>query len=44
VGGGRLCPAQAVPAAGGGGTPRLREAERRQVELRAVSLDDLLPG
>jgi transposase len=38
-------PEQAVPAAAaGGGVPRLRVPERRQVELRAVSLDRLLPA
>jgi transposase len=36
-------PKQAVPSAGVG-APRLRQAERRQVELRAVSLDELLPA
>lgn len=37
-------PTQAVPEREGGGCPRLRTAERRQVELRAVSLDDLVPA
>jgi transposase len=37
-------PEQRAPVAPGGGRPRLRTAERRQVELRAVSLDQLLPG
>jgi transposase len=35
---------QAVPEREGGGRPRLRTAERGQVELRAVSLDDLVPA
>ena len=35
-------PEQPLPALAGGGRPRLRMAERRQVELRAVSLDDLV--
>jgi transposase len=34
--------AQAAPQRTGGGAPRLRTAERRQVELRAVSLDELV--
>jgi transposase len=34
---------QAVPERGGAGRPRLRRAERGQVEWRALSLDDLLP-
>jgi hypothetical protein len=34
-------PEQAAPAGSGGARPRLRTAERRQVESRAVSLDDL---
>lgn len=33
---------QRAPEAGPGGAPRLRRAERRQVELRPASLDDLL--
>ena len=33
---------QAVPEREGGGSPRLRMADRGQVELRAVSLDDLV--
>ena len=37
-------PVQAVPGREGGGRPRLRTAERGQVELRAVSLDDLVPA
>lgn len=37
-------PMQAVPEREGGGRPRLRMAERGQVELRAVSLDDLVPA
>jgi transposase len=37
-------PMQAVPEREGGGRPRLRMAERVQVELRAVSLDDLVPA
>ena len=37
-------PVQAVPERNGGGRPRLRTAERGQVELRAVSLDDLVPA
>ena len=38
-------PEQPAPVEAGRGTarPRLRRAERRQVALRAVSLDDLLP-
>ena len=40
-----VLPVQAVPvAAAGGGVPRLRVPERRQVELRAVSLDQLVPA
>jgi transposase len=35
---------QAAPGRGGGGRPRLRKAERGQVELRALSLDDLVPA
>src|SRR5215208_3380540 len=31
-------------AARPGGAPRLRQAERRQVSLRPISLEDLLPG
>ena len=34
--------ARAKPERQGGGAPRLRTAERRQVELRAVSLDELV--
>jgi transposase len=38
-------PEQAAPAGGvAAGPPRLRSPERRQVELRAVSLDQLLPS
>ena len=37
-------PEQMAPAPGGSGRPRLRKAERDQVELRAVSLDDLVPA
>jgi hypothetical protein len=37
-------PEQLLPALPGGGRPRLRMAERRQVELRAVSLDELVPA
>ncbi|MGZ9115242.1 MAG: IS5/IS1182 family transposase, partial [Brevundimonas sp.] len=33
---------QAVPEREGGGCPRLRTAERGQVAVRAVSLDDLV--
>ena len=33
---------QAVPEREGGGSPRLRTADRGQVELRAVSVDDLV--
>ena len=36
-------PEQAGPVRSAGGAPRLRTPERRQVELRAVSLDELLP-
>lgn len=36
--------ARAAPERAGGGAPRLRTPERRQVELRAVSLDELLPA
>ena len=32
-------PERAPPESAGGGRPRLRRAQRRQVELRAVSLD-----
>lgn len=39
-----MLPEQAVPSAPKGGRPRLRRAERGQVELRALSLDDLLPA
>lgn len=35
-------PEHAAPERPGGGRPRLRTAERRQVELRAVSLDELV--
>ena len=35
-------PEHAPPEPAGGGRPRLRMAERRQVELRAVSLDQLV--
>ncbi len=35
-------PEQAAPERPGGGRPRLRLPERRQVELRAVSLDELV--
>jgi transposase len=37
-------PEQAAPERPDGGLPRLRTAERRQVELRAVSLDELIPA
>ncbi len=37
-------PVQAAPVREGGGRPRLRTAERGQVELRLVSLDDLVPA
>ena len=33
---------RAAPERAGGGAPRLRTPERRQIELRAVSLDELL--
>ena len=36
-------PEQAPPARSSGGRPRLRRPERRQVELQALCLDDLLP-
>src|SRR4051812_17372120 len=36
-------PEQAVPERAARSLPRLRMAERRQVELRAVTLDDLVP-
>jgi transposase len=36
-------PEQAVPERAARSLPRLRIAERRQVELRAVTLDDLVP-
>jgi len=36
-------PEQPVPDRKPGGKPRLRMAERRQVELRPVALDDLVP-
>lgn len=35
---------QIAPVPGCGGRPRLRRAERGQVELRALSLDDLVPA
>lgn len=35
-------PEQRVPEMGGSGRPRLRKAERGQVELRTLSLDDLV--
>ena len=35
-------PEQGAPGRPGGGVPRLRRPERRQVELRAVSLEDLV--
>ena len=37
-------PEHVAPERPGGGLPRLRTAERRQVELRAVSLDELVPA
>ena len=37
-------PVHAVPDREGSGRPRLRMAERGQVDLRAVSLDDLVPA
>lgn len=37
-------PVQAVPGRAGGGRPRLRTTARGQVELRVVSLDDLVPA
>lgn len=37
-------PEQAGPRGSGTGSPRLRVPERRQVALRAVSLDELLPA
>lgn len=37
-------PEQRAPASSGIGAPRLRQAERGQVELRAASLDELLAG
>jgi len=37
-------PEQPAPERAGGGRPRLRMAERRQIELRAVSLDQLVPA
>ena len=37
-------PEQAAPERSGGARPRLRLPERRQVELRALSLDDLVSG
>jgi transposase len=37
-------PEQAAPGERQGGRPRLRRAERGQVELRALSLDDLVPA
>lgn len=36
-------PVQAAPTEKASGAPRLRRAERRQAELRAASLDELLP-
>src|SRR3712207_489629 len=36
-------PEQPAPERKPGGKPRLRMAERRQVELRPVALDDLVP-
>lgn len=36
-------PDQAAPERLGGGEPRLRHAERRQIEWRPYSLDDLVP-
>jgi len=36
-------PEQAAPERASRRCPRLRIAERRQVELRAVTLDDLVP-
>lgn len=35
---------QIAPDSGCGGRPRLRRAERGQVELRALRLDDLVPA
>jgi len=35
-------PEDRAPAAAGRGAPRLREAERRQIELRAMALDELI--
>ena len=35
---------QAVPARLGGGLPRLGLAERGQVDLRLLALDDLIPA
>lgn len=37
-------PAQAAPAPAGGGRPRLRVPERRQVEVQMLSLDERLPA
>lgn len=37
-------PGQAAPQRVGGGAPRLRFAERRQVEWRSISIDELVPG
>ena len=37
-------PMQTAPPPGQDGVPRLRTAERRQVELRAVCLDELVPA
>ena len=37
-------PEHSAPAGRQGGRPRLRRAERGQVELRALSLDDLVPA
>src|SRR5664279_224569 len=36
-------PAQAAPERAGGGAPRLRQAERGQIEWRPFSLDQLVP-
>ena len=36
-------PAQAAPERMGGGAPRLRQAERGQIEWRPFSLDQLVP-
>lgn len=37
-------PPVAAQPSSGGGTPRLRTAQREQVEMRCLSLDDLLPA